>query len=252
MQLQRATTRRTASRHAERLRVQRTKLARHRDDLRNDIPGALHQDRVTDADVFLAHVSGVVQLCAPDGTGDVQVSQKFIDLASQTSPELQTYIYQHWPRRTKNADGSYSYDYEKLWLRAYTGRWDRSYESREYFNRVVEELHESYPGAEKPVLMVPVGDVLFELDRQIKADNVPGLGDIAELFWDGIHMTNWGGLVIGTTFYATMYRRDPRGLDFRPYEVLDDPWDRKIPEGFARTVQEIAWDVVEGHAYSGV
>ena len=192
------------------------------------------------------------QLYAPDGTGDVQVSQKFIDLASQTSPELQTYIYQHWPRRTKNADGSYSYDYEKLWLRAYTGRWDRSYESREYFNRVVEELHESYPGAEKPVLMVPVGDVLFELDRQIKADNVPGLGDIAELFWDGIHMTNWGGLVIGTTFYATMYRRDPRGLDFRPYEVLDDPWDRKIPEGFARTVQEIAWDVVEGHAYSGV
>ena len=192
------------------------------------------------------------QLYAADGSGDVQVSQKFIDLATQGNPDVQTYVYQHWPRRQKAADGTYTYDYEKLWLRTYTGKWDKSYESRDYFDQVVEELRKAYPGAKKPVLMVPVGDVMFELNRHIKAGEVPGINDISELFWDGIHMTNWGAFLIGTTFYATMYQRDPRGLDFHTYEVLDDPWDRNIPEGFARAVQEIAWDVVQGHAYSGV
>ena len=118
--------------------------------------------------------------------------------------------------------------------------------------RLIEELRKAYPGAKKPVLMVPVGDVMFELNRRIEAGEVPGIHDIAELFWDGIHMTNWGAFLTGTTFYATMYKRDPRGLDFHTYEVLDDPWDRTIPSGFAAAVQDVVWDVVKGHKYSGV
>jgi hypothetical protein len=191
------------------------------------------------------------QLNQDSGAGDVQMAQNFINLAMKKSPDLQTYVYQHWPRRVKNADGSYSYDYERLWLREYTGKWDKSYESRDYNNQLVEELRKAYPGAKKPVLMVPVGDVMFELNRRIEAGQVPGIDDIAELFWDGIHMTNWGAFLTGTTFYATMYKRDPRGLDFHTYEVLDDPWDRKIPAGFAAAVQDVAWDVVKGHPYSG-
>ena len=192
------------------------------------------------------------QLYAADGSGDVQVAQKFIDLARQNSPNLQAYIYQHWPRRTLNADGSFTYDYERLWLRAYTGKWDRTYETRDYFNQLVTELRNSDPGAARPVLMVPVGDVMFELNRRIEAGQVPGIADIEELFQDSIHLTNWGALVVGTTFYATMYRRDPRGLEFRSYNVVDDPWDRLIPEGYARAVQQVVWDVVKGHPFLGV
>ena len=193
------------------------------------------------------------QLYQPDGKGDVQVAGRFIDLALANSPDLQTYIYQRWPRRTQLADGTYApYDYEKLWLRTYTGKWDRTYDTRDYFNQVVTELRKAYPGADKPVRMVPVGDVLFELNRRIIAGQVPGIGAIEELMWDGIHFTNWGALVVGTTFYATMYKRDPRGLNFRTYDVVDDPWDKKIDEGFARAVQQVVWDVVKGHPFSGV
>ena len=193
------------------------------------------------------------QLYQPDGGGDVQVAQKFIDLATAKSPHLQTYVYQRWPRRTKLADGTYApYDYEKLWLRTYTGKWDRTNETRDYFNQVVTELRKAYPDAGKPVLMVPVGDVMFELNRRIIAGQVPGVASIDELFWDGIHLTNWGGMVLGTTFYATMYQRDPRGLTFQRYDVLDDPWDRTIDPGFAAAVQQVVWDVVKGHPFSGV
>jgi len=192
------------------------------------------------------------QLYQANGSGDVQMSKNFIDLAIKKNPNLQTYVYQHWPRRTKNADGSYSYDYDQLWLRAYTGKWDRSYESQDYFNQVVKQLRKVYPDAEKPVLMVPVGDVLLELNHRIEAGQVPGIEDIAELFWDGIHMTNWGAFLIGTTFYATMYRRDPHGLDYHAYEVLDDSFDHKIDAGYAAAVQDVVWDVVKGHQYTGV
>lgn len=193
------------------------------------------------------------QLYQADGKGDVQVAKQFIDLAMAKSPNLQAYIYQRWPRRTLLADGTYAaYDYEKLWLRTYTGKWDRTYETRDFFNRVVTELRKAYPDAKKPVLMVPVGDVMFELNRRIVAGQVPGIASTDELFWDGIHLTNWGGLVLGTTFYATMYKRDPRGLTFQKYDVLDDPWDRKIDPGFAAAVQQVVWDVVKGHPFSGV
>jgi hypothetical protein len=193
------------------------------------------------------------QLYASDGSGDVQVAKKFIDLAMRRSPKLQTYIYQRWPRRTQNADGSFaSYDYEKLWLRSYTGKWDRTYETRDYFNQVVRELHRTYPNAAKPVRMIPVGEVMFELNRRIKAGQVPGIRSIEELFFDHIHLNNWGGFLIGTTFYSTMYQRDPRGLDFRSYNVIDDPWDRPINEGFARAVQNVVWDVVRANPFTGL
>jgi len=192
------------------------------------------------------------QLYQADGSGDVQVAQKFINLALSRSPKLTTYIYQRWPRRTQNADGSYSYDFEKLWLRTYTGKWDLTNETRDYFNQVVEELRKAYPKDPDSIRMVPVGDVMFELNRRIEAGKVPGIDSIQKLFADGIHLTNWGAFLIGTTFYATLYQRDPRGLDFHAYDVVDDPWDSKIDEGFARVVQQVAWDVVEGDPFTGV
>jgi hypothetical protein len=192
------------------------------------------------------------QLYSEDGSGDVQAASRFIDLALKKSPDLQVYVLERYPRRTENADGTFAYDYEKLWLRTYTGKWDKSNESRDYFEQVTTELREKYEGKISPVRMVPVGEVMFELNRLIEAGDVPGIDSIQELFFDGIHLTNWGGLIIGTTLYATMYQRGPRSLNFQEYEVLDDPWDRPIPEGFARVVQEVAWDVVRNHPLAGI
>jgi hypothetical protein len=57
-----------------------------------------------------------------------------------------------------------------------------------------------------------VGDVLLELDARMKAGKLPGYTEIAQVYVDGIHFNNVGSYVVGTTFYATLFRDDPRGL----------------------------------------
>lgn len=192
------------------------------------------------------------QIESSDGQGDLTMAKNFINLALQKSPDLQVYIYQRWPRRS-GKPGDYSLDYEAQWLRQYNpGKWDKSMETRDYFARLTEALRDAYPQSDKPVLMVPVGDVMFELAHRIEDGDVPGLDSIEDLYYDGIHLNNIGSLVTATTFYATMYNRDPRGIDHTAYNVIDDSYDRVVSTRTAAAIQDAVWDVVKGHQYSGV
>jgi hypothetical protein len=193
------------------------------------------------------------QIESDNGQGDLTNAKKFIDLALTRSPNLQVYIYQRWPRRQGDAEEGYSLDYEAQWLKTYNeGEWDGTTETRDYFARLIQALREEYPDSPKPALMIPVGDVMFELDRRIEAGDVPGINSIQDLYFDSIHLNNIGAFLVGTTFYATMYQRDPRGIDFSSYNDLDDPWDRTITAAQAAAIQDAVWDVVRGHPFSGV
>jgi hypothetical protein len=198
------------------------------------------------------------QLESSDGFGDLTMAKNFIDLALPKSPDAQFYIYQRWPKRKeldkKNPSAGYApFDYEALWERKYTRKWDGSYESRDFFEKLTLALREAYPDMRKPVRMVPVGDVLFELDKRAKAGEVPGLKGVEELYVDSVHFNNVGAFVVGTTFYATMFKKDPAGADFRPYgpgtkQKLDQPISKELAE----VVQKTVWDVVAAHPYAGV
>ena len=75
----------------------------------------------------------------------------------------------------------------------------------------VPAIHaQGYPN--KPIRMVPVGDVLYELDKRMEQGQVPGYTDIIELYSDGIHFTNAGSYIVGLTFFTTLYKDDPNGL----------------------------------------
>ena len=78
----------------------------------------------------------------------------FIDLALRRSPDIQVYVYSRWPRKDKAKDGSLVLDYKTKWLRKYTGGWDGTEETRDYFENVVAGLRTAYEGKAKPVLMV--------------------------------------------------------------------------------------------------
>jgi hypothetical protein len=185
--------------------------------------------------------------------GDLAMARNFIDLALSRSPDVQVYVYSRWPRKDKAKDGSLVLDYKTKWLRKYTGGWDGTEETRDYFERVVAGLRKAYDGKAKPVLMVPVGDVLLELDERMRAGKVPGFTDIAEVYVDGIHFNNVGSLIVGTTFYATLFRDDPRGMKADPYnEKVDPKKDRLIDEKLAAAIQDAVWTVVSKHPLSGV
>ncbi len=185
--------------------------------------------------------------------GDLTMAGNFIDLALKRSPDLQVYVYSRWPRQDKTKDGSLVLDYKKKWLRKFTGGWDGTEETRDYFERVVAGLRKAYEGKAKPVLMVPAGDVLLELHQQMRAGRVPGFNDIAEVYVDGVHFNNVGCYVVGTTFYATLFRDDPRGITAKPYnEKLDPKKDRRIDERLAAAIQDAVWTVVSKHPLAGV
>ncbi len=185
--------------------------------------------------------------------GDLAMAGNFIDLALKRSPDVQVYVYSRWPRKDKAKDGSLVLDYKKKWLRNYTGGWDGTEETRDYFENVVAGLRKAHEGKAKPVLMVPVGDVLLELDGRMRAGKVPGFDDIAQVYVDGIHFNNVGSFVVGTTFYATLFREDPKGITAAPYnEKLDPKNDRLIDEKLAAAIQDAVWIVVSKHPLAGV
>jgi lysophospholipase L1-like esterase len=185
--------------------------------------------------------------------GDLAMARNFIDLALKRSPDVQVYIYSRWPRKDKAKDGSLVLDFKSKWLRKYTGNWDLTEETRDYFETVVAGLRKAYEGKAKPPLMVPVGDVLLELHERMRAGKVPGFTDIAEVYIDGIHFNNVGSFVVGTTFYATLFRDDPKGMNADPYnEKIDPKQDRLIEEKLAAAIQDAVWTVVSKHPLAGV
>lgn len=185
--------------------------------------------------------------------GDLATARKFIEFARKKSPAVRVYLYSRWPRRDESSDGSRHLDYRAKWLRNYTGGWDGTNETRDYFERLLAALRRADPGAGPPALLVPVGDVLLELDGRMKSGKVPGSRGVEEFYADGIHLNNVGSFVVGTTFLATLLKKDPRGTSPAHYAPRPDAkTDRPIPEELATAVQDAVWAVVRVHPLAGV
>jgi hypothetical protein len=170
---------------------------------------------------------------------DLATCTNFIDLARENSPDTQVYIYSRWPR--KDSDGTL--DYATKWLREYTGDYGTE-ESQDYFEQLVQALREEYPESDKPVLMVPCGDVLLELNERMHAGLVPGFTDIGEVYADGIHFNEVGQYIVGCTYFATLHRESPLGLPYELYGIAD--------ADLAAEIQDAVWDIVSVHPLAGV
>ncbi len=167
--------------------------------------------------------------------GDLVMAKNFIDLALPKSPGLQVFVYARWPRQQKG-------DFDTAWLKKYTGGWDNTNESRDYFERLTLELRKAYP--KLTIRMVPVGHVMYEMNQRMKAGEVSGYKQIKEVFADGIHLNNVGSYVVGCTFFATLYKENPKGLPGEPYKVTDPK--------LAEVIQETVWKVVSTNELAGV
>jgi hypothetical protein len=198
-----------------------------------------------------------------DTEGDLVTIQKMIDQALPKSPEVQFYIYSRWPRITINGKAAQydkdAYrtdvqgipvgpgpvdDFTERWQRKYTGGWDGSNETRDYFEQVVQEVRRANPGMKKPVKLIPVGDIMNELHQRMKAGDVPGYSSIFQLYKDGIHLNEAGSYLVGCAFFATLYGESPAGLPTEPYKVTD--------ARLADVIQQTVWKVVSQHPLTGV
>jgi hypothetical protein len=176
-------------------------------------------------------------------SGDSVMAGNFINLAKSRSPDCTYYIYERWPR--KPDDQPHTADvWAQLYDRTYTGGWDGSNESGDFNEKLVEVLRRAYTDI-KPVLMVPIGDVMYALNTMMKNGQISGYSSAWDLYKDGIHLTGVGGYIAGVTFFATVYGEDPRGMAV-PSEY------GTISTSLTSTIQEVAWQVITSNEYTGV
>ncbi len=190
--------------------------------------------------------------------GDVALITEFAKMAAKKNPDVQIYIYARWPRVTSGGKGtdfdkndydptkpgsgndlSKVDDFTARWEAKYSGGWDNSNETRDYFDTLLREVRKETPFLKKPPLLVPVGHVMNELHTQMKAGKVPGYTSIYQFYKDGIHLNEAGSYLVGCTYFPTLFKQSPVGLPTAPYG--------KIDPALAETIQKTVWQVVQTH-----
>jgi len=200
---------------------------------------------------------------AGEDFGDVPLIVRLARLAAAQNPEVQIYIYARWPRVASEGKGvpfdkndydpsrpgsgndlSKVDDFAARWAAAYTGGWDLTNETRDYFEKLLREVRAQTPFLKHPPRLVPVGYVLAELHARMKAGKVPGWTSVYQFYKDGIHLNEPGSYAVACTFFATLFKQSPEGLPTEPY-------GRITPE-LAQVIQQAAWAVVQAHPDAGV
>lgn len=131
---------------------------------------------------------------------DSAAARNYINLARQGNTNVQPYIYTAWPNESWG-------DYATFWNKQYTGSWDNTWATANYFTRLIPAVRSATPDA-KPCLLVPSGHVLYELDRRIKAGQVPGVTSVFNWYYDDCHLDSVGAYVTGCTMFATVCKAD--------------------------------------------
>lgn len=173
-------------------------------------------------------------------TGDRTNIANFISLARVNSPNAQFYLYEQWPQKAENG----TLDFDANWLTAYSGGDDETVRTRDYYTSLTTRARQDALPLLKPVLLVPAGDVMYELNQRMKNGNVPGYTSINQFYSDNIHLNAVGSYMLSVTYYATLFRESPIGL---PYDsaIIPNP-------AVAAQIQDAVWQVVTGNPLAGV
>jgi hypothetical protein len=138
---------------------------------------------------------------------------------------------------------------------------------RQHMWAAMDGLIETFPRLWKQgrLGMVPVGDVFLELDKKMRAGEVPGMVNIGEYSADGGHLRS--GLpryTLAATYYAVLFREHPNNVDWKIFQDRSNYDSGKygfyvhqpdlavhldITPERARVVNNTIWQVVSDHPY---
>ena len=166
---------------------------------------------------------------------DIEYALKFVDDSQDAGNNFDTqlYVYSTWPTQSTGWSD---------WLTPVANVLTQpTIHRKEFFEHVAGRLAAS---VEAPVHVIPAGDVLYRIIQEIEAGTIPHLTSAADLYRDDIHLGNYGRLAAASTVLATVAGINPTGLP----TTLQTSGE---PETVLR-IQEIAWDVVANHPWSGV
>lgn len=166
---------------------------------------------------------------------------KWTDLARQASPDTRLFLFETW-HRLDDPEGwlqRLDADLEALWIRQLLGG-------------------DSHRNPQRPVYLIPGGQVLAAIARAAEAGEVPGLVSRDALFartskssLDTIHINDLGAYVVALTHYTVLYQRTPAGLPHQLTRADGTPAEAFSPEAAAK-VQQIVWETVRALPRTGL
>jgi hypothetical protein len=124
--------------------------------------------------------------------------------------------------------------------------------TRQYYEHLHQNLIDYY-GDEVQIAIIPIGEVLYELDILFKAGEFPGFsGTFEDLYVDDVHLNDeFGNWIAVNTVYATVLRQDPTGIEKPvPYYGAGEA-DPLTPEQSIQ-FQQVIWDVVSTYHQAGI
>ena len=93
--------------------------------------------------------------------------------------------------------------------------------------------------------LVPVGNVMYALNQQMKAGQIAGYTNIYQIYADNIHLNDVGAYLTACTYFAVLYGETPVGLPV-PSQY------GSINATLAAQIQATVWSVVQAEPLSGV
>jgi len=125
----------------------------------------------------------------------------FIELcrSSEQNKDTVFYIYATWPPQL---------NYAKTWTSDFPDEDDaKTVLCAQYFEHIIKRVRNR---TDAKVYMIPAGEVLYNLDRELRKGRVPGLPNIQALFRDKVHLSHdLGRFAVALTKYCTIYQQAP-------------------------------------------
>lgn len=156
---------------------------------------------------------------------------KWVELARQANPSVQSYLYQTWDDIDDKTTGT-------------TQTWrDRIVSDLPLWQGIADDVNAKLPQDAKPMQIIPAGMGMVRLYDAIAADQVPGADTIRDFFRDDIHPTDAGFYYVAMIHYAALTGKSPVGLptqlkgEYGPYPP--------VPKEQAAVLQKLAQETVQ-------
>jgi hypothetical protein len=167
---------------------------------------------------------------------------RFTELGLEHNPNLKLLVQASWmafdattPER-RIRDNAERDETDLTALQATSDGWRGKLEAQ------VDELNRRH--GRKALFIVPVGDAVYALRREVKAGRFPDVTKQAELFRDPIgHGLAHIQVLAADCWFAAIYGRSPVGLTIDAPGVSDEQH---------AILQRIAWDVVSRYDHAGI
>ncbi|GAB4110916.1 MAG: hypothetical protein Kow00105_19660 [Phycisphaeraceae bacterium] len=172
---------------------------------------------------------------------EYEAFKSMIQLARQNPNNADTpfFLYATWDARPEPGVSFYRNWYDPAPVDP-DGTWTRKAES---FKWVYRQLKSDPELAGVELKILPVGDVLAEVDRRLRSGEVVGFSGGHEFYRDELHLNRAGRFAVGNTFLSMLFGIDPTGVPTNRFYNTNNDSQQVTPE-FAAVVQEVVWDVV--------